>query len=44
MKHGNGMDKARSVTITYSADRGRIRLSIEDEGAGFDLRCCTYGG
>jgi len=36
MKHGNGMDKARSVTITYSADRAEFAVSIEDEGAGFD--------
>ena len=36
IKHGNGMDKAKNVTLTYSADRAEFLVSIADEGAGFD--------
>ena len=36
IKHGNNMDKAKKVTITYSVDRERCRITVEDEGKGFD--------
>lgn len=36
MKHGNHMDKAKKVSITYSVDANECRISVEDEGEGFD--------
>ena len=36
IKHGNRMDKAKRVTITYSADDRECVISVEDEGPGFD--------
>ena len=36
MKHGNHMDKARKVIISYSVDDKRAVISVEDEGGGFD--------
>jgi len=35
IKHGNKMDKARNVTVTYSIDDRECRISVEDEGPGF---------
>jgi serine/threonine-protein kinase RsbW len=36
IKHGNRMDKAKKVTITYSVDRDECVVSVADEGPGFD--------
>ena len=36
MKHGNHMHEARKVTVTYSVDSEQVRISVEDEGEGFD--------
>lgn len=36
IKHGNRMDKAKRVTITYSVDDRECQISVEDEGPGFD--------
>jgi len=36
MKHGNHMDKAKKVTITYAVDHDQCRVTVEDEGEGFD--------
>jgi serine phosphatase RsbU (regulator of sigma subunit)/anti-sigma regulatory factor (Ser/Thr protein kinase) len=36
IKHGNRMDKAKKVTITYSADQDECVISVADEGRGFD--------
>jgi len=36
IKHGNRMDKARHVTITYSVDSRQCVIGVEDEGPGFD--------
>jgi len=36
IKHGNRMDKAKRVKVAYSVDAKECRISIEDEGAGFD--------
>lgn len=36
IKHGNRMDKAKRVTITYSVDEKECAISVEDEGPGFD--------
>jgi serine phosphatase RsbU (regulator of sigma subunit)/anti-sigma regulatory factor (Ser/Thr protein kinase) len=36
IKHGNRMDKARDVTITWSVDDNECVIRIEDEGGGFD--------
>ena len=35
IKHGNNMDKAKRVTITYSVDRDECVISVADEGDGF---------
>ena len=34
--HGNRMDKAKKVTITYSVDRNECVIKVQDEGEGFD--------
>lgn len=34
--HGNKLDPAKEVVVTYSADGKTLRFFIEDEGAGFD--------
>lgn len=36
IKHGNRMDKARKVIITWSADEQECVIHVEDEGPGFD--------
>ncbi|MGO8702554.1 MAG: SpoIIE family protein phosphatase [Candidatus Brocadiia bacterium] len=36
IKHGNRMDKAKHVTVTFSVDREECVVSVEDEGQGFD--------
>ena len=36
IKHGNRMDKAKNVVITYSVDNEQCVVSVEDEGEGFD--------
>ena len=36
MKHGNKMDKAKKVVVTYSMDDKECVISVADEGDGFD--------
>jgi len=36
IKHGNKMDKAKKVTVTYSITDKECVISVEDEGEGFD--------
>lgn len=36
MIHGNGQDPARKIAVEYLLDGERMRLTITDEGAGFD--------
>jgi serine/threonine-protein kinase RsbW len=36
IKHGNRMDKAKHVTVTFSVDRDECVVTVEDEGSGFD--------
>ena len=36
MKHGNHMDKAKTVTIRWAIDDRRAVIVVEDEGEGFD--------
>jgi serine/threonine-protein kinase RsbW len=36
IKHGNRMDKAKHVTVTFSVDRDECVVAVEDEGPGFD--------
>jgi len=36
MKHGNHMDKAKRVVITFSANPQELAINVEDEGDGFD--------
>lgn len=36
MKHGNGMDRNKKVTISYRVTLDRFDIHITDEGKGFD--------
>jgi serine/threonine-protein kinase RsbW len=36
IKHGNGMDRAKKVTISYHVRGDRFEVLIKDEGRGFD--------
>ncbi|HOI55171.1 MAG TPA: ATP-binding protein [Phycisphaerae bacterium] len=36
VKHGNHFDPKRSVTIQYAITPDCVRISVKDEGAGFD--------
>lgn len=36
IKHGNGSDPTKQVTIEYKIDPEQVRIRIEDEGPGFD--------
>src|SRR5262245_6282965 len=35
IKHGNGMDRSKSVRIAWQVSPERIRVVIEDQGKGF---------
>ena len=37
IKHGNGMDPNKQVHITCKVDEEQARITIKDEGPGFDL-------
>jgi serine/threonine-protein kinase RsbW len=37
MKHGNRFDKSKFVTITIIFDETKLRITLKDEGTGFDL-------
>lgn len=34
--HGNGEDPEKSVTVRSTLEEGRLRVSVQDEGEGFD--------
>jgi serine/threonine-protein kinase RsbW len=36
IKHGNGGDSTKNVSLTLSFEEGLIRFKVEDEGRGFD--------
>jgi len=36
--HGNRNDPAKSVTVTYWVDAGKVNIEVADEGAGFDYK------
>jgi len=36
IKHGNGGDSTKNVSLTLSFEEGLIKFKIEDEGTGFD--------
>lgn len=36
IKHGNGLDPAKSVFIDCQVDDNRVLISVRDEGPGFD--------
>ena len=36
IKHGNQMDRAKKIRISYSITRERLEVDIADEGPGFD--------
>ena len=38
MEHGNHWDPRKSIRVTITADRDKMRISIADEGKGFDTR------
>lgn len=35
VRHGNGSDPTKNVTVEFSADATKLTVSIEDEGPGF---------
>ena len=35
VRHGNGSDPSKRVTVEYTADPCRLTVDIEDQGAGF---------
>lgn len=37
IKHGNKRDPDKSVQISWSVDAGRVCVTVEDEGSGFNL-------
>ena len=36
IKHGNGGDSTKNVSLTLSFEEGLIKFKVEDEGKGFD--------
>ena len=38
IKHGNGSDPLKSVRVSCQITDEKVRIVIEDEGTGFDLR------
>ncbi len=38
IKHGNGGDSTKNVSLTLSFEEGLIKFKIEDEGTGFDYQ------
>lgn len=36
IKHGNGLDPSKSVTVRAEIDDVRVVITVEDEGPGFD--------
>ncbi len=36
IKHGNGLDPKKTVTVTFSVDPDLVRIVITDQGTGFD--------
>jgi serine/threonine-protein kinase RsbW len=36
IKHGNGFDPAKSVSVVCDIDDNRVCVTVEDEGPGFD--------
>jgi serine/threonine-protein kinase RsbW len=38
IKHGNGSDPTKKISIYYLVTTGEVRVAVEDEGPGFDPR------
>jgi serine/threonine-protein kinase RsbW len=36
IKHGNRLDRAKTVEVTYDVDRDRAVFTVTDQGGGFD--------
>ena len=36
MKHGNRLDAAKKVTVSFKIDPGKLTIKVKDEGEGFD--------
>lgn len=36
IKHGNGLDPKKTVTVTFSVSSDQVRIVIADQGTGFD--------
>lgn len=36
MRHGNGLDPAKKVTLTWEVRADAVTISVADEGSGFD--------
>lgn len=39
IKHGNGSDPEKKLTVEFAVDRRRAVIVVTDEGAGFDPGC-----
>ena len=37
MRHGNGLDRAKPVKVTFAPSADRFEIRIEDQGPGVDL-------
>ena len=38
IKHGNGSDSSKNVSLSLSLDESLIKFRVEDEGQGFDYQ------
>ena len=38
ISHGNRRDKTKNVTIVYALYKNRLVITVQDEGAGFNVR------
>lgn len=36
VKHGNGMDPSKTVSVAWRANEGSLEVVVEDQGPGFD--------
>jgi serine/threonine-protein kinase RsbW len=39
IKHGNGGDASKTIEVSYDVDPHRVKITVTDEGGGFDPGC-----